>query len=504
MESKKHLSKIFKDYKGFIRSVVVLLLIVMLAFGSTVSWIEGSDEAAAAGEECTVGAGAGVEFLPIGGNISNNAITFKNTATLVDCSSADGKNFYFPTTGSVRKSTETASTTANLVFRKGVEEDINTKYMTEDFVVKSLENPGGEAVKVYIGAESTFTSDSGSLLPYRISFDFNDGTAPVIICPGLVTEDDYRASETVTGITSAGAASKSNSTAYAMSNYYYGKTPLCEIPAGQSKRVTVSVWLEGTDDESANCAGNKINMNMVLSSEDSYMRTITLVDYSPSSWVHNDNSSVFIVDETTGVYYKMTKSADDNITYVGRIPMSFTSIYFQRAGASDTRPGIQSLYNSWSVDEADNLDSSTTYYVIGRGPGPDTSNSIDDKNYGYWVSDSAKGVIDIYFQDTNWKYSSQAKSEPLIHVFKNDVPIKAWPGFRMEQVGGTSSSVYHFIIPADYQIVFNGNKEGYQTGNINPASDFNINASRAGITKVGYVLNSDNTVTKNNTIIPSS
>lgn len=51
------------DFKSFLRAIIALLVAVMLVFGSTFAWIEGSKNAGTAGDECTVTAGAGLQFL---------------------------------------------------------------------------------------------------------------------------------------------------------------------------------------------------------------------------------------------------------------------------------------------------------------------------------------------------------------------------------------------------------------------------------------------------------
>lgn len=476
-----------KDYKSFIRSILVLLLAVMLVFCSTFAWIEGAKNADADGDECTVTGSAGLQFS--GDKVLNNTLTFDKSVTLVDCSSKNGKNFFFSTTGSIRKSTESSSETSNIVFRKGVEEDKNSKYLTEDFIVSSLETKGEGKTDIFISTQSSFVCSSGSNLPFRISLDFNDGTEPIVICPGLTKSGETRTSETINSIDGNGTASTTSYTAHPMCDYYYGLTPVYSLPNGESRVVTVTVWVEGTDSDCTvdNVSSKDISMNLILTTEDSNMRQITFVDYSPSSWVQNDNATMYVVEEDTKASYRMNKSSD-GITYVAQIPDSIKNVYFQRTTDSLLDPSLKTDYNSWSYGENDDLEASTTYYAIGRGAGSST-NVIDGKNYGYWVNSNCTNMLDIYLLDEgNILDDADSTAYPYLYIFdltyygkpdtnnNNSLYLKSWNGFQMEKVGyvqdTSSSRVYHLLLPADSKasIIFNGKSSTIKTTDI-PLSD---------------------------------
>lgn len=454
------------DFKTFLRAIIALLVSVMLVFSCTFAWIEGSKNAGAAGDECTVTAGAGLEFIGVGsGDISvDNVLTLPSNVNYVDCSSVDGRNFFFPTAGSI--STTTTSTTNNLVFRKGVEADQNSKYLTKDFIIKSLEAEGATgSTPVYIGSSSYFKvsgATNNTALPYRISLNFNDGTAPILICPGVVKPSPVKeTASAVSAINERGVATTQISSALSVANYYYGLTPVYRLPYGESRRVTVSVWLEGTD---TNCkedlAGAKIEMNLNLTTEDSDMRTVTFVDYSPSTWVKNGNATMYVVDKITGAYYKMTKASDGK-TYTTSIPNSVDDVYFQRSVASVFNPDSSDDFNTWSVSDTDSLSSSTTYYAIGRGKGTE-SETYDGDNYGYWVNSNCTGMVTIKYTDTNGTIADSAGNYPLIYIYGSSLYGsgtdkilcgKDWAGFRMDKVSGTNN-VYTITIPAENGIQY--------------------------------------------------
>lgn len=484
-----------KDFKSFVRSIVALLMTVMLVFGSTFAWIEGSKDAKADGEECTISAGAGLQFIGIGENdIQNGVLTLSSISTLEDCSSVDGRNIFFPTTGSIRPSADATSTTDNLVFRSAVEADKNTKYLTKDFIVKSLESKSASnngSTPIYIDASSTFEFTGNSGKAIRVSLNFNDGTAPVVICPFLGISDagNSRIVNAVSSINSDGVATTASATAYKTNVYAYGATPVYNLPHGESRKVTVTMWLEGTDPDCTvdNVASADISMNLVLSTEDLNMRTITFVDYTPSTWVANDTANLYVVNAgDTSDYTLMSKSGN---TYTARISTSIENIYFQRVTPGN-EPGVQDLYNTW-VDSANKFDTSSntsaTYYAIGRGPGDgvDTA-SYDDKNYGYWVDDSCTGVITVTFTDTDGKFASAAGSYPYIYVFglsvygsgtDNVLLGKAWTGFHMDKI---STNTYRFVIPAvkEATINFNGGSGSSQV-EFKEGSDYTITDQNA-------------------------
>lgn len=491
-----------KDIKSFVRSIVALLMTVMLVFGSTFAWIEGSKNAKAEGEECTISAGAGLRFIGVDdGDIKNGVLTLPNSSKLEDCSSVDGRNIFIPTTGSIRPSTASASTTTNLKFRSAVESDKNIKYLTKDFIVQSLESKSesnaGATTPIFIDSSSSFSFTGSSGKAIRVSLNFNDGTAPVVLCPALGLSDsgDSKNVNAVSSISSSGVATTTTATSYKINKYNYGATPVYNLPYGESRKVTVTLWLEGTDIDctASNVASKELKMNLVLSTEDSNMRTITFVDHTPSSWVSKDSANLYVVNtKNTNDYTLMTKSGN---TYTARIKNTIENIYFQRVTASST-PGSQDMQNDW-CDTSNTFDTSSNksamYYAIGRGPGDGTPNaSFDDKNYGYWVNENCTGVVTIKFTDKDNKYADAVEGYPYIYMYDvnyygvgNDKILlgKGWPGFHMHQSKqDNNNSEYTFVVPAvkGAKIIFNGgsdNKIEFKEGTHYTITDQNENYS---------------------------
>ena len=505
-----------RDIKSFLRSIVALLMAVMLIFGSTFAWIEGSKNANTNGDECTVSAGAGLQFIEVSqGDIDKGVLTLGGTSNLQDCSSVDGRNIFFPTTGSIG--------TDNIKFRSAVQSDVtDKKYITKEFIIKSLES-GSDApdtpvgsTKIYIDSSTIFRGDDDFLKALRVSLNFNDGSAPIVICPGLTYDTESRSYSPVASINNDGSAKYiANMSALQHGYYYYGKTPVYKLPHGESRRVTLTVWLEGTDD---NCttdlaAGKEIKMNLVLSTEDSNMRIVKFIDYTPSTWVKNQNATMYVVNsKSTTSTWEMSSS--DGITYTARIPKDIKSIYFQRTTNSDKTLGAKDAHNSWSVDDVDDLSTKSVFYAIGCGPGVFENHPewyIDNKNYGYW-SDSADGqMIDLYFTDNNNRFSVQGSStvqghSPFIYIYNSkfltegDRFFKAYGGFEMEYVKNNPNNqpVYHMIIPADEncKIIINQNSSNTvknETCNFSAIYNTYVKSSTKKLVKIGlYEANDTN------------
>ncbi|MGN0441487.1 MAG: hypothetical protein ACI4FO_02150 [Acutalibacteraceae bacterium] len=457
-QSKRHFninSDYRRDIKSFIRSIIALLMAVMLIFGSTFAWIEGSKDAKTNANECTVSAGAGLQFIEVSqGDIDNGVLTFGGTKNLQDCSSVDGRNIFIPTTGSIQTATPGAASTASLKFRSAVQSDItDKKYITKEFIIKSLEskdvNDGATSgvTKIFIDSSSTFSGGKA----VRISLNFNDGSDPIVIAPALGMSDvSPRTVDAVTSINGAGTATTFQSRAYDISQYTYGHTPICELPHGESKRVTITLWLEGADADCTDTlmASSEIKMNLVLSTEDLNMRSVSFVDYTASNFVANNSANLYVVNsDDENDYVLMSKNGN---TYSAKIRSSIKNVYFQRVTESET-PGSYDSQNDWK-DSSQQFDTtsneSVSYYAIGRG------HSIDGRNYGYWVDSSCTGVVTVEF---TWNGFQSTDGWPDIYIYNagvygddSDIFLgKTWTdsqhGFEMQQKSG---NIFTFTFPA--------------------------------------------------------
>lgn len=479
--------------KKFLITVIALLEAALLIAAGTFSWIEGSKNGSADGDNCIVSAGSGLVFT--GDNISNGKLNLSFNGKMEDCSSTDGRNFFFPTAGSLH-----AAQTSDMVFRKGTDADKNTKYVSVDFQISTLETSGVGSTPIYIDNTSSVTCTGNSLKPFRISLNFNDGTPPVVLCPGVNKTGYYQTTNAVSSIDDNGKAALVPVQSNSMASYWYSSAnPVVRIQNGESKNVTMTIWLEGTDSActNSNVALKDLNVDIKLTTAANYTKEVTFVDYSPNQWVKDKPESgndvfMFAIDKSTftgtnysdGVAYLMTRQSD-NITYKTSLPETVTDVVFARYDPDDETLG----YNVWASASGDSMTSSSihTYYAVGLGK------SVDGTNYGYWVNSNCTGVLDIYFTDIGNVMRANTMN-PNMYQFgsqygkknaggKNE--LKPWAGFYMSSAGTNSNgeNVYHMIVPADTEgIVFNGN--GNQTVDIL----LNDYKNKTGITKIGFYL----------------
>lgn len=484
----RRINRFLQENKKIAISVIALLEAILIFSAATFSWIEGSKNGSVKDENSTVSAGTGLLFTDLNGNTINNLILDK--VELEDCSSIDGRNFFFPTT-----ETEVSANTQNMVFRAGTDNDKNAKYISKDFNIQAF-----TTADIYIDDTSTVTCDNAEILKaLRISLNFNDGTNPVILCPGSVIGYP-REYNPVKSINDNGTATYNGTTkAYSFANYSYNSGSITKISANETKRVTVSVWLEGSDDNcsSANVPKDSFSINLILTTASNYTKQITFVDYSPNKWVQNkpDGATkdivMFAIDKTTDIRYQLTRQSD-NRTYTTVVPDTVTDVKFARYDPNNPNLG----YNYWAESESMSNSDINTYYAIGQGKEVDGG-----INYGYWVNSSCTGVLDVYFTDNNSNPMTYQTTNPNIYQFGSQYgtfndntkenELKPWVGFNMcyYSTNDYGQKVYHMIIPADTKaIIFNGNDK--KTADIT-LSGYSGNT---GITKIGYYLNDNLTV----------
>lgn len=482
-----------KNKKPFIAALALLEVIVLLCTASF-AWIEGSKSGEVNDNTSTISAGSGLVF--IGENINSGVITLDNSIKLEDCSSADGRNFFFPTVGNIGK-----TSTADMVFRKGTDSDVNNGYISVDFAAYAA---NGSENNIYISNTSSVTSDNGGNLDaMRIAVNFNDGSQPVLLCPGREKPGYTQDVSAVTSINENGDAETSLSRAQSFSTYWYGASPLTSIKGGESKKITVTIWLEGTDENctSENCSLKNYNIDLTLTTAADYTRKVTFVDYSPSQWVDNvsANGETFMFaydkagvpssgDKTQSTFYLMEETITEPYsTYTVYVPDYVTDVGFARLDSADENMS----YNYWADTAADNMSSSdiNTYYAIGQGQEVD-----DGKNCGYWVRGDSAEVVEVYLLDSGGM--TVGAYNPNIRIISSDYNLSqpSW-GFSMRLIGynrsNFSQKIYHMIVPKSATIKFEGN--GRTSQNRVLANDSLRFVGDGSVKKIGYSLNSTGT-----------
>lgn len=482
-----------KNKKLFMAALALMEVVVLLCTASF-AWIEGSKEGRVDDNTSTISAGTGLVF--IGEDIKDGVISLDNNLSLKDCSSADGRNFFFPTTGSIGK-----TNTENLVFRQGTVADINSGYISVDFAVSSSAASSVEN-GIYISNTSSVTStDGANLNALRIAINFNDGTPPVLLCPGRTTPGYTQDTDAVTSIDESGAATTSVSSAESFSSYWYGASPLANIRGGESKKITVTIWLEGTDESctSDNYLLKNFSIDLTLTTASDYVKKITFVDYSPSQWVDNKspNGETFMFaydklsgDETQATRYLMQETITDPYsTYTVYVPESVTDVGFARLDSTSETMS----YNYWADTNYVHMSDSdiNTYYAIGQGESVDAG-----MNRGYWVKGDDAEMVEVYLLDSG-KMDSTGYN-PNLKIINDTAyaPSNLQPGHGLnmrligENSGKPEEKIYHMIVPRSAKIQFNGSDRGSAEIDLSRATLYNPTDPNDTVKKIGYSLNS--------------
>lgn len=495
---KKKISRFLHINRKFLIAVLALLEVGAIFCAVTFSWIEGSDHGALRDNISTVSAGEGLYFTDLNGSSIDGVTLLDRNIQLQECSSLDGRNFFFPTSESVN-----SGSTNNMIYRAGTDADKNTKYVSKDFHVVSFSQ-----AKLYIDIGSAVTCANNYIKnALRISLNFNDGTNPVLLCGAPEGyQREVAQSAPVTEITSAGTPTTGGIVAHTFGEYSVNsENPVATFDGAETKRVTVSVWLEGTD---ADCTSEQItnadiSINLILTTDSNYTKQVTFVDHTPNKWISTvpegstSNIKMFAIDKSTftgtdyksGTRYSMNKAAD-GITYTTKLPETVTDVIFARFDPDDPSQG----YNYWATTQT--MDSSNKYYAIGQGTSVDTKevNSTHNSagNYGYWVDKAVPEVIEVELTEaplSNVIKFTDTKSWGSVkaYFFNNDGTVGvAYPGYSMTSIGQNQylQKMYSVTIPdgATSVIFSKGSDKDTKTPDI-----------ELGTTE-GYYLNDDGTV----------
>lgn len=219
--------------------VIALVLITVLAASITFSWVENGKPRNISAEGIIVSSGNDLILRQDGKII--NSIVIPPSCKLHEVSSADGKNYFFPTTDNK------SNLTAAMTFREGVPEDKNSGYLCIDF---QLEAGDSDAV-VYLGADTAVQCSSQDVSEaLRVAFSKNDGSNPIIFKPGQVSGiSDTAFYYPISSISADGIPTTTAVTTDAFGDYCFSENdnkPVFSISEGETLNLTLSIWLEGT------------------------------------------------------------------------------------------------------------------------------------------------------------------------------------------------------------------------------------------------------------------
>ncbi len=494
--TKAKLSSLKSDSPSFnklIRSSVALALMLIMLITITFSWLGDSFTSNIGSNDfITIDADAGLQMnygeenQPDGSIKINNVL--KTGFELQECSSADGRNIFFPTyeySSSDKEYVEDVET-GDLLFREATASDKNTNYISVDFTLSSQ----GET-DIWLSTSSRIyctNQDNTAANAIRVAFVDKsvDGVSTVFdnSFAESYTEDHYP----VESISTTGIAD--DDTAYrphAFSEYMFGNeedNKLFHISAGETLKAAMIVWLEGTDDDchSPVLGINDIQIYIELTTSYEEMKPITFIDNTLEKWVDDHDCFVFILDDEN-IPHMMTKSAtyDTDYTWTGYVPSGVTDIKFARYNPLSQSSNPEK-WNNW---DAGALGACTTYNAIGHSAGiwkdgfkAQQITVFDGTNNG-WLRGSAQCEFHVLYTTTDGNGNTQNMDYKMSYQ--------------------TELNRYSIIIPSEVTTLSFNRMNSDQTvthnswNNLNRGSNYfyNITASGTGYWSTRYIYIND-------------
>ena len=412
-----------------IRSSVALVLMIVLFVTITFSWMMSSFTSSITNNDyITIDADAGLQMNygeeqnPDGSININKAL--REGFKLYECSSADGRNIFFPTydySPNGDKNFVNNVNTEDLLFREATANDKNTKYISVDFTLSSKED-----TDVWLSPTSYINcaSSDKTANAIRIAFVDKSVNGSSIVFDSTVDKNYKVSNNAVQSISTTGISTTTSVTPHTINEYTFGNgngadgqdLVLYHIKAGETLNASMIVWLEGTDPDCTNEVLNISDLEIYIKFTTSYesMRTITFIDETLEKWVdgHNDNLNtyVYLIDNNNKAH-EMTRQGT-SYTWTVDIPDSITSVRFVRYD-----PVLQgNKPTEWNYWEAGELGSCSTYYAIGHSAGLWATNfvpeaiTIFDGTRSGWLRSSDECEFLIKYTVTDGNGKSQAMS----------------------------------------------------------------------------------------------
>lgn len=352
--------------KKAVLSYVSIFLVLTFIVTATFSWFTLNDTASVDSDAFTMESVAGLRVND-GGDLKNH-IKLDNFF-LEESSSVDGRNLYFPTTGTFSNST------SNMVFREGNAGDKNVKYVYKDFSLKGDSGITYVYVKnytikvadeVYNGTTKINYDENGIPVeqiknkecPIRIAFITDSSENPTVIDPTAIVNEYVNNFYAINSINVNGKASVAESTAKSFSDFYFATgSPIFTLSGTDPVDVTMVVWFEGTGDgekfDYEYYAGKSVSIDIELESNWSDMEMITFVDdtlgdddsVDSGKWIGGGclvTMSYKDINADEAVKTVVMRKTSDT-SWVAPIPKNITTdISFYRLGLAE-----ETIFNSW-------------------------------------------------------------------------------------------------------------------------------------------------------------
>lgn len=388
-----------KKFNKVIYSIVALCLMVLLLFTATFAWLSKSMGASvnSSNEDdyITISADAGLEMNYGDQDMNEGTININQVVNdgfkLYECSSTDGRSFFFPLSGydptqrlddnGIRVADQEFVEDANtndFLYRPSTVNDKNNKYISVDLSLRAnVDTP------VWLSPDTKVEGAIADCI--RIAFIENEPNGESVIFDNSKQGygDEYTGISSIIttelrndfGVVTHKVGSV-NSTIKQSCNSIQSYTsdnednPLFRLTAGVEKKITVNIWLEGTDKD---CTHEKLsNISDLL---DIFIKFSTstedkvpyyFIDHTLEQWVDDADCYVFAFD-ATGNEHPMVKSDnyDEDHTWIVELNASKKPVQFARYNPDNSKGNPE----EWNIWESGDPGSCKTYNAFAHNTG---------------------------------------------------------------------------------------------------------------------------------------
>jgi len=378
----------FKKINKLVYPIAVLILLLLMLFTATYSWLSKTTKATAqTGDDyITIDADSGLEMnygdeAMNQGTIDINKIV-KEGFVFQECSSEYGRSIFFPLSkyspdgdkdfanpndedfhdADTNKNNPLAVKTTDFLYRPATAKDKNTKYISIDLSLCAKDD-----VPVYLSQDTEMTGNIADAI--RIAFIENEPNGKSVVFDNATQSLREKYSPIAT-ISDDGKVSSCSPFPYCntFSEYTYGRNVLFDLEAGVEKKITVNIWLEGTDADCTNAIAslNDLNIHIKFTTTSEDMNSFYFIDYTLEQWVDDDECVVFAIDEN-GIKQTMRKSDtyETDHTWIVDLAGSSKPVQFARYN-----PALQeNKPQEWNLWDAGDSGSCTTYNAFAHNTG---------------------------------------------------------------------------------------------------------------------------------------
>ena len=430
----KAINKLDKKAGLLYKSTVAFFLIFSLIIGTTFAWFMDNRSSRVSEDYITIAADEGLRMQYGNNMLLSEPIQIDSVANMLsECSSLDGRDIFFPTSNYADGSSLTSGCeTGDLLFRSAGVNDKNTNYISIDFTLTTDSDTG-----VWISNESYISGAASEAV--RVSLDKNDGTEPLV----FDTTETGRAynHNVVSNIDSSGAVTNlAEQTPLALGDYYYGNVKdnvLFYMDAGEKLDMTMTIWLEGADDDctSAVYDKNDLAIHIKFATGVNDAKLITFVDETYEKWIAGSEKFMYVQDKDSLAFYEMipSRNLEKDHTWTVYLPKTVADIQFIQKAPKERDESF------WEVWDAGRIkDENTGEYMAGsiyKALGEPDAFSLD---CGIW-KDNLEPIPIYFLNETGNDWSQDGNTEIyMYYTFTDDNGVKQDFTYKMTQLEDTN------------------------------------------------------------------